>query len=103
MVKVVKTKTLSASVSKKASRAKVSATASLKKEFKAKTLELKKKFDKHVKDIKKAAAAKAVAAVTDMMTKHEQVKSKAVKEVLGTIEKARALKVKTDKAANRKK
>ena len=97
MVKAAKIKP-TAKVEKKSSRTKVSAATSLKNEFKAKMLELKKQFTKQLKEVKKAAEAKAVAVANELIAKHEQAKSKAVKDAISTVEKARSVKVKADKA-----
>lgn len=97
MVKAVKTKPV-AKVVKKSSRTKVATTASLKKEFNVTLLELKKHFNKQLKEVRQAAVAKAIALAHELNAKHESAKSKAIKEAVNTIEKARQLKTKADKA-----
>ena len=99
MAKVAKMKPTASKAVKKTTRTTVSATTVLKNDFKAKILELKKQFNKQVKEIKSAAQAKAIATAQELSAKHEQAKAKAVKEAVSAIEKARLAKVKAEKIA----
>lgn len=97
MVKAVKTKSAT-TAEKKTKRTKVSAAVSLNNEFKAAILELKKQFNKQVKEVKRIATAKAVAVASEIIAKHELAKTKAIKDAVNAVEKARQVKAKAEKA-----
>ena len=90
MAKIAKAKS-----SKKSPKGKMSELTRLKDEFKAKIAELDKQFAKQLKEVKKAAVAKAILVTNTLFDKHTKVKDKAIKDAISQVDKARDVRVKS--------